>query len=301
MNQITTSDRKAASKPELKQGGALAAIVPQDVEQTFRMAEMILRAGWAPKGMERPEAITAAIFKGLEVGMKPLQAVQSIAFINGRPTIWGDAAIGLVAGSDLLVGKKEWIEGEGDKMVAKCELRRKGWDDPITGEFSMEDARTAGLLGKQGPWKQYPKRMLQLRARAFALRDGFADVLTGLQVREEVRDYESAAREEANREQQVSKSDILAQAGFETGSDPIDVTDDAPEGPGALELAADMDQRIAAATTDTIETISDEVTAAANRLREEGFGEQANMLEGRYEMRRQALTGEEDDMPVLSL
>lgn len=82
---------------------------------------------------------------------------------------------------------------------------------------------------------------------------------------------------------------------------PIDVTDDAPEEPGALELAAGIDAQIAAATTDTIETISDEVTAAANRLREEGFGEQANMLEGRYEQRRQALTGEDDDMPVLAL
>jgi hypothetical protein len=52
----------------------------------------------------------------------------------------------------------------------------------------MEDAKRAGLAGKQGPWQQYPKRMLQMRARAFALRDVFPDVLRGVYVAEEAAD-----------------------------------------------------------------------------------------------------------------
>jgi hypothetical protein len=52
----------------------------------------------------------------------------------------------------------------------------------------MDDAKAAGLQGKQGPWTQYPKRMRQMRARAFALRDVFPDVLRGLPVAEEVMD-----------------------------------------------------------------------------------------------------------------
>ena len=55
-------------------------------------------------------------------------------------------------------------------------------------EFSMQDAKQAGLTGKQGPWSQYPRRMLQMRARAFALRDVFADVLRGVHVAEEAQD-----------------------------------------------------------------------------------------------------------------
>ncbi len=45
------------------------------------------------------------------------------------------------------------------------------------------------MLGKQGPWTQYPERMLKLRARGFTLRDAFPDVLKGIKAREEVEDY----------------------------------------------------------------------------------------------------------------
>tara|TARA_R110002020_G_scaffold37892_1_gene114463 strand:- start:30 stop:494 length:465 start_codon:yes stop_codon:yes gene_type:complete len=49
-------------------------------------------------------------------------------------------------------------------------------------------AKKAKLWGKPGPWTQYPARMLQVRARAMALRDQFADVLSGIHIGEEVRD-----------------------------------------------------------------------------------------------------------------
>jgi hypothetical protein len=67
------------------------------------------------------------------------------------------------------------------------------------GRFSVADAKRAGLWGKSGPWTQYPRRMLQLRARGFALRDAFPDVLKGLVTAEEAQDYPAteAAKEAA--------------------------------------------------------------------------------------------------------
>ena len=109
--------------------------------------------------------------------------------MNGRPAVWGDAAIGLVRASGLCEYVKEWIEGEGDEAVAHCETMRRGEPECIKRAFSIEDAKKAGLWGKSGPWQQYPFRMLQLRARAFCLRDAFADILKGLGIAEEVRDY----------------------------------------------------------------------------------------------------------------
>src|SRR5438067_3924431 len=41
---------------------------------------------------------------------------------------------------------------------------------------------------KQRVWIEYPKRMLMARTRAYALRDGFADCLMGLSIREEIED-----------------------------------------------------------------------------------------------------------------
>ena len=53
----------------------------------------------------------------------------------------------------------------------------------------MADAKKAGLWTKQGTWSQYPKRMLELRARSYALRGAYADALLGFHAREEVEDY----------------------------------------------------------------------------------------------------------------
>lgn len=201
MNEVAPIEKsKVVTKvqADLKAGGGVAAIVPQDAEQAYRMAQLIAQGGMAPKGMEAPEKIVTAILTGLEVGLKPMQAVQSIAVVNGRPCVWGDAALGLVQGSGLLEDIAETLEGEGEAMRAACRVNRKGNATPIERAFTVADAKTAGLWNKAGPWTQYPQRMLQMRARSWALRDGFADVLKGLHIYEEVRDYSRPVVNEAS-------------------------------------------------------------------------------------------------------
>lgn len=179
--------------PALKSGGKLAAIVPQDLDSAYRLAKAVCLSGLAPKDLEKPEAVMIAIMHGMEVGLTPMMALQKIAVINGRPTIWGDGALGLVRGSGLCEYVTEKIEGLGDKRVAICTAKRKGEPEPIVRRFSIDDAKRASLWDKGGPWKQYPERMLAMRARAFALRDGFADVLGGLYLTEELQGTENSA------------------------------------------------------------------------------------------------------------
>jgi hypothetical protein len=107
--------------------------------------------------------------------------------IGNNPTVWGDGALALVEASGLL----EWHEESFDEATktATCTVKRLGKPSPTVRTFSFEEARAAGLLNKDGPWKGYPKRMCQMRARAFALRDTFADVLKGIGIAEEVRDH----------------------------------------------------------------------------------------------------------------
>ena len=45
------------AKPPLKAGGSVGAIVPQDAEQAWRMADMIAKSGLAPRDMKSPEQI----------------------------------------------------------------------------------------------------------------------------------------------------------------------------------------------------------------------------------------------------
>ena len=179
---------KETFKPPLAVGGRIVAIVPQDIEQVFRLASAIAAADMAPKAYNRDaNRIMVGIMHGMEVGFPPMAALQSIAVINGMPSIWGDGALGLVRGSGLLDDFKETIEGEGDEAKAVCWVKRKG-EEGMAREFSVADAKKAELWGKKGPWQTYPKRMLQMRARSWALRDGFADVLRGLHIAEEAQD-----------------------------------------------------------------------------------------------------------------
>lgn len=185
MNAIPSPDRLLpAHTGNLTTGGAVRAIVPANLEDAFRIANAVVKASMAPPGLDTAEKCMVAIMHGMEVGLTPMAALQSIAVINNRPTIWGDGALALVRASGLL----EWIEETTDDTVAICRAKRRGDPTVIERRFSDKDAAEAGLLTKAGPWKQYKGRMRQMRARSWTLRDGFADVLRGLSIAEEVQD-----------------------------------------------------------------------------------------------------------------
>lgn len=182
-----------ARAAEMKTGGAIKAVVPQSMDDAYRLAKAVCLSGLAPRGLEKPEAAMVAILHGLEIGLTPMMALQKISVINGRPTLWGDGALGLVRSSGLCKYVKEQIAGTGDARTATCETQRAGEPDPVVRTFSVADAKKAGLWGKAGPWQNFPDRMLQMRARAFALRDTYADVLGGMYLAEELQGTETAS------------------------------------------------------------------------------------------------------------
>lgn len=160
---------------------------PRSLTELHQVATLAIRGGYAPRGTT-PEGAMLAIAKGREAGLPALYSLQNIAVINGKPSIYGDAAVALVHRSGKLEHFHEYIDGDGDAAVGVCEVQREGLQKHVA-KFSAQDARRAGLWGKQGPWKSYPHRMLQMRARGFALRDQFADILAGMITQEEARDY----------------------------------------------------------------------------------------------------------------
>ena len=163
----------------------------QTISEAMTFGKMLAESSFVPKDFKgKPADCVLAVQHGAELGLGPMQSVQSIAVVNGRPSIYGDAAIALAKGSPVCEYVSERIEGDGDNMVAICEAKRRGDPQPTVSTFSVADAKKAGLWGKGGPWTQYPKRMLQMRARGFALRDAFPDVLRGLVTAEEAQDYQ---------------------------------------------------------------------------------------------------------------
>lgn len=161
------------------------SLTPKSIDEALRFADMLSKSNLVPKDfLGNPGNILVAIQWGFELGLQPMQALQNIAVINGRPSIWGDAVIALVKSSPVCEYVVEEINGE----RAICRVKRKN-EPEQSRSFSIEDARKAGLLDKD-VWKKYPTRMLQMRARSWGLRDVFPDVLRGMPIAEELQDIE---------------------------------------------------------------------------------------------------------------
>lgn len=164
---------------------------PRSLEEALKFADYLADSELVPKDFKgKPGNVLVAIQWGMELGLKPMQAMQNIAVINGRPSVWGDAVLALVLASPVCEYVHEWEENG----TAFIKVKRRGKPEDLQ-SFSDADAKQAGLIGKQGPWSQYPKRMKKMRARAFALRDNFADVLKGIPIAEEAMDIEPVERD----------------------------------------------------------------------------------------------------------
>ncbi|CAD7379530.1 hypothetical protein X12_001585 [Xanthomonas arboricola] len=184
MNAVATIPQQQGT--QIAQPRQQFDLSPQTFEQALTFADYLAESDLVPKDFKgKPANCLIAMQWGAELGLKALQAIQNIAIINGRPALWGDSVLAIVRASHLC----EYVTETDNGDTATCRVKRKGEAEEVR-TFSMADAKTAGLLGKAGPWTQYPKRMRQMRARAFALRDVFTDVLRGIAIAEEIMDFQ---------------------------------------------------------------------------------------------------------------
>lgn len=191
----------------------------------MQLATKLASSELIPKSFRgKPQDLFICWAMGYQVGLTPEQSQQCIAVINGKPAMWGDDMLALVMAhkdfDDIIeepILKGETVTGY------SCTVKRKGKADKQN-VFTLEMAKKAGLLGKVGPWTQYPERMLKLRARGFSLRDAFPDALKGIKPREEVEDYIEAEYKAVNgtglSRTELLKKDYLSKKG-EVNADTI--------------------------------------------------------------------------------
>ncbi len=159
-------------------GGALQRLVPQNFGELERLATILCKSDIVPKDLQGKAAnVLLVLMYGNEIGITPAQALQNVMVVNGR--------MGLCIASAVYEDSKD--EFNEATMTATFKAKRKG-KDWVVRSFSQKDAERAKLWTKAGPWQEYPKRMLFHRARSWALRDTFPDVLKGIRYFEEERD-----------------------------------------------------------------------------------------------------------------
>lgn len=193
------------------------------------------------KDINAPEIALIRMQAGAELGLSPIWSLANIMVVNGRPSVWGDALLGLVLAHPACEDVIEEISGAGADTVATCTVIRTG-RLPIKRTFSAREAKVAGLYSKaQSLHNVYPARMLQMRARSWALRDAFADVLRGLGVIEEVRDFRE--HKATAREIETPKM-ILPAEGGAMPSSPESVTLEPDSLPKSAETVPDVQESV---------------------------------------------------------
>lgn len=181
-----------------KTGGGFS-IAPSNMAELIDFAKLLASSDLVPKDYrDKPGNCMVAIQMGGELGLSPMQSIQNIAVINGRPSLWGDALLA------VCLPHLDSFDETDDGATATCVAKRG--NRTVTTTFSTEDAKRAGLAGKQGPWTQYPARMRKMRARSFCLRDICADVLRGIHSAEESEDAPKEVRGEVVSSKPVSEA-----------------------------------------------------------------------------------------------
>ena len=180
-NDLTTHNVELT--PPVRKHGFLS---PTSLAEAQEAAKVISESNFCPKDYKgRPGDIIVCLQMGQELEVPPMTALQGIAVINGRPAVWGDLLLAICRRCSDWEYIEETLDEE--SMTALCKTKRRN-EPPVIRTFSKADAEKANLWTKDGTWKNYPKRMLQMRARALALRDCYTEQLKGLYSAEEVVD-----------------------------------------------------------------------------------------------------------------
>lgn len=174
---MSTEIQKAKPQVAIVGGRMMAS----DIEGVWRIAQAMFESGLMPNGVKSPAAAFVMCNAANELGIGFTEAITGIGVINGRPVLHSRLPMSLALRTGQFGGMDvEWT-GKGDTTGCKVTVKRNtpGGVLEFVGEFSMDDAKRAGLLGKD-VWKSYPKDMLLARAKSRALGNGFADALGGM-------------------------------------------------------------------------------------------------------------------------
>ncbi len=151
------------------------AVYNQPLDQQINYAKAMAVSNLLPVAYQHhPENVLVALAQGQALGIAPIQAMNQINVIKGKPALSADLIAALVrrAGHRLRV--------EGNDTYAQATIIRADDPDyiPKPVRWDIERAKRAGLLGNPS-WQKYPAAMLRARAISEAARAWANDALYG--------------------------------------------------------------------------------------------------------------------------
>jgi hypothetical protein len=165
------------------QGVNTLAYEPTNLDEAFRMAQILVSSGLTPRGVDTPQKAFLIMAQGRELGLSTMQALGNIYVVEGKVSLSSDLMAAMVLKSQVC----EYLRVvEMTPERATYAAKRKGGNE-FRFSFSWEDANKAGLTGR-ATYKANPADMLRHRALSKTVRAVFPDVVAGLYSRDEADD-----------------------------------------------------------------------------------------------------------------
>lgn len=190
---VETVEPKKTGLPEIRMSDGL--FVPQSLTEATRIADGLLKSGCIPKQYNSIPKVLMGMQFLRQLGLPDIAGLPKLAIINGSYSLWGEGPKA-VCQSEIQDFDEFFFDKDYNRICfqnknlhaevygALCRVTRKGIPTSVERVFTTDDAKRAGLLGKSGPWQDYRSRMLQMRARGWALKDAFPDKLLGVGIAE---------------------------------------------------------------------------------------------------------------------
>ena len=150
------------------------AFEPHDRREAREMAEVAVRCGYY--GLRTAEEALIILMTGRELGLTTTQSLRGIYVVKGKPMVSADAMVACVV-ADPRCEYWQPVESTAERCVIR--VKRRGMPEPVTGIFTMEDAKAAQLTGSD-MYRKYPRVMLRHRCAAELVREVFPDVILGI-------------------------------------------------------------------------------------------------------------------------
>jgi hypothetical protein len=161
----------------------------ENLDKLYKACDTLSKSKMVPVSLQgKPADIFAVLVMGTELGIKPMQALNSINVIQGKPTVSPQLMMAMIKGKlpDAII--KIEIEGQDIKCITARSKDEFSNGFTYTAVWNIERAKKMGLVGKDNYVKQ-AETMLRWRAVAESCRQTFPDILMGMYATEEFLDF----------------------------------------------------------------------------------------------------------------
>jgi hypothetical protein len=146
------------------------------LQDKVQYAERLASASLLPAAYKKqPANVLLAMEMGDAMGIPPIQAINEIHVIEGKPS----ASANLIGAMVRRAGHKLRVQGDDQSATAQI-IRADDPDFTFEVTWTLERAKNAGLLSGKNNWAKYPAAMLKARAITEVARAATPDALYGV-------------------------------------------------------------------------------------------------------------------------